>query len=698
MNHWKILGIEATTDKRLIKLAYTELLKKTSPTEFPEEFKNLRKAYELANKEAKLPAQNENKAPNQVFEDEHEKKGIVDESFFDEEAPSPVLTQVEVIKPQPIELDSVSSILELQIALNELYCNVSSRSDVEQWKLLFSSPLFWDVDQSQQVSFTLIDFFSEHYFLSAMVFRFLDESMKISSELVTSKNNHYRELAIALHHYIVSLPQRIGSIENLNNTVSFEKLHQHLTLRNHIEELFMYSALTAKQLVALMQDVDAEFKSDLSLYLCVGNYLWTLNAYEEIQDLLAPLQLKADDSNLRELQANVAFKLQQYDAALTIYLEQEEVNKDFVSKMMFKNIGLCYLYLKDYKKSFIYLNAYNSEPEEMELHSALITARRHYIQELKLNEEDNAIKIATLMFENERYQDALLITQTYRKLFDKECNYLEALCFGKLNNLDDAFSVFMKFVELYQQAQQCLWPLLVDLLLYCPKLITYEFMVDTILKNIPTSTADFDRIPYYPGSIHQVAYCEYELKLLEIKFNSYEPQANTPSSYIDNCDFSYTQFYAWALVHLLLSQLAHFDDPKALKGIYNNALFGIKQSMHKVAYRPKWAIEFIDIAFDEEDYETCIVLSNYVIDAFSNISKAYYYKGKSLAALGQHNEAIDLLAQAATKYGNHLFAVYSLESAIQSCEKLVEDGQSVHAKYSNLCQQLKATKEIVDEQ
>ena len=44
MNHWKILGIEATTDKRLIKLAYTELLKKTSPTEFPEEFKNLRKA------------------------------------------------------------------------------------------------------------------------------------------------------------------------------------------------------------------------------------------------------------------------------------------------------------------------------------------------------------------------------------------------------------------------------------------------------------------------------------------------------------------------------------------------------------------------------------------------------------------------------------------------------------------------------
>lgn len=39
MNHWKILGIEATTDKRLIKLAYTEILKKHRQQSFPKSLK-----------------------------------------------------------------------------------------------------------------------------------------------------------------------------------------------------------------------------------------------------------------------------------------------------------------------------------------------------------------------------------------------------------------------------------------------------------------------------------------------------------------------------------------------------------------------------------------------------------------------------------------------------------------------------------
>ncbi|WP_426357543.1 tetratricopeptide repeat protein [Pseudocolwellia sp. HL-MZ19] len=696
MDHWNILGIEATTDKRLIKLAYTELLKKTSPTEFPEEFKNLRKAYELATKEAKQAAKNHSKA-NTLNETEPEIKGVVDESYFDEAEVFAPPVELE-IPYEPVKLDSINSISQLQIALNELYSNIVSRNDVEQWKLLFSSPLFWDVDQNKQVSLTLIEFFSEHYFLSDMVFRFLDESMKITSELVVSKDRHCRELAIALRHYISTLPRRINPSVNISDTVSFEKLHQHLMLRNYIEEQFMFNALTAEQLITLMQNVDDEFKNDFALYLYVGNYLWTLSAYEEIQDLLNPLQVKADDSHLRTLQANVAFKLQHYDIALAIYLEQEEANRNFISKMMFKDIGLCYLKLKDYAKAYMYLNAYNSLPEEMELYCALITARRCYIQELKLNEEDNIIKIATLQFENGRYQDALLLTQKYNQTFEKENNYLQALCLGKLNNADEAFSVFSTFIELYQKRQQRLWPLLVDLVLYCSKLITYEFMMETIIKNLPSSTGDFDKIPYYQGSIHQIAYSEYELKYLKITFDSYEPQANTPSSYIDNCDFSYTQFFAWAHIHVLLSKLANFNDPKVVKGLYGSALFGIKQAMQKVTYEPKWAIEFIDIAFNENDYATCIELSNHVINAFSNFSKAYYYKGKSLAALGQHDEAIDLLVQAATKYGNHSSGVYSLEAAIESCDKLVELGQPVHAQYSHLCQQLQTTKEIVDAQ
>ena len=45
---WKILEIEPTTDVRVIKQAYAALAKKYHPEQFPEEFLNLRNAYESA--------------------------------------------------------------------------------------------------------------------------------------------------------------------------------------------------------------------------------------------------------------------------------------------------------------------------------------------------------------------------------------------------------------------------------------------------------------------------------------------------------------------------------------------------------------------------------------------------------------------------------------------------------------------------
>ena len=45
---WKILEIEPTTDRSVIKRAYAALAKKYHPEQYPEEFLNLRNAYEAA--------------------------------------------------------------------------------------------------------------------------------------------------------------------------------------------------------------------------------------------------------------------------------------------------------------------------------------------------------------------------------------------------------------------------------------------------------------------------------------------------------------------------------------------------------------------------------------------------------------------------------------------------------------------------
>ena len=45
---WKILEIAPTTDRSVIKQAYAALAKKYHPEQYPEEFLNLRNAYEAA--------------------------------------------------------------------------------------------------------------------------------------------------------------------------------------------------------------------------------------------------------------------------------------------------------------------------------------------------------------------------------------------------------------------------------------------------------------------------------------------------------------------------------------------------------------------------------------------------------------------------------------------------------------------------
>lgn len=46
MNAWEILGIEPTSDKKTIKMAYAKLLKQYHPEENPEKFKQIQAAYQ----------------------------------------------------------------------------------------------------------------------------------------------------------------------------------------------------------------------------------------------------------------------------------------------------------------------------------------------------------------------------------------------------------------------------------------------------------------------------------------------------------------------------------------------------------------------------------------------------------------------------------------------------------------------------
>lgn len=125
---WEILGIEPTTDKKEITMAYRSKLVTTNPEDKPEEFKALREAYELALEYA-------------------ENDGEV--------ASTPLEQWVK--------------------KLEDVYFDYPSRINVECWKELLSDDICQGLGTKIQVEEALLKFFMEHYFMSHEVWVYLND-------------------------------------------------------------------------------------------------------------------------------------------------------------------------------------------------------------------------------------------------------------------------------------------------------------------------------------------------------------------------------------------------------------------------------------------------------------------------------------------------------------------------------------------
>ncbi|MBQ3460376.1 MAG: tetratricopeptide repeat protein [Solobacterium sp.] len=126
---WKILKIEPTSDRNRIRSAYRELLAVTNPEDKPEEFKQLRQAYEDA----------------LAYAAEHE---------------------VSALKT-PIE--------QWQDDLSALYDDFRRRNDLSEWQKLLNADVCLSVDSRMECEDLLIRFLMEHYFITHDVWVYFDE-------------------------------------------------------------------------------------------------------------------------------------------------------------------------------------------------------------------------------------------------------------------------------------------------------------------------------------------------------------------------------------------------------------------------------------------------------------------------------------------------------------------------------------------
>ncbi|MBQ5805199.1 MAG: hypothetical protein IIW22_05440, partial [Erysipelotrichaceae bacterium] len=126
---WEVLGIEPTKNEKEITAAYRERLSATNPEDKPEEFKELRTAYEEALEYAKLPdeLQGENKDVDEWLKQ-----------------------------------------------LQDIYDDFSKRREVDCWEELFSKEICEIVSGHMRIEEELLHFLMDHYFIGHDVWLCMD--------------------------------------------------------------------------------------------------------------------------------------------------------------------------------------------------------------------------------------------------------------------------------------------------------------------------------------------------------------------------------------------------------------------------------------------------------------------------------------------------------------------------------------------
>ncbi|MCR5066552.1 MAG: tetratricopeptide repeat protein [Erysipelotrichaceae bacterium] len=125
---WKILNIEPTTDRKAIRSAYMQLLSQTNPEDKPEEFKQLREAYEQALAYAEEHQKNREKTPVELWEEK----------------------------------------------LSALYDDFQKRIRVENWQKLLNEKVCQSIDTRMDCEDALLRFFMDTYLLPQKVWAYLD--------------------------------------------------------------------------------------------------------------------------------------------------------------------------------------------------------------------------------------------------------------------------------------------------------------------------------------------------------------------------------------------------------------------------------------------------------------------------------------------------------------------------------------------
>ena len=391
---WKVLGIDETKDKEIIRKAYLDKLHLVNPEDDEEGFKELRSAYEEAIAYAEKSDDTLKKEDTE--EDNHNKNDV--DRWVDK--------------------------------VGIIYSDMSSRTDGNQWEQILNDSICDDLDTEIEAGEKLLVYIMSHSYMPQRIWQIIDKKFHYSDSITSLKekfpenyidyvvwqinnpsfidydlfdgdtsdhpddfiNKLYEIKGAEENRDIEQAEKLIKEIERFGIThpfVNVEKANCLLIKAGEIEEL-MYKKSEKdtlsdeekrnlrKQALEIMEELDFEYSSNIYIHRIYGEVLLANRKTDAAMDVFEELcELKVGGTNYsamlgrakcmmlsgeyeqakEEIEDILEDKVQDMDSLALLDVVNEYLVKDYINKLEVKKdmdiiikLGWCYYQQREFKK------------------------------------------------------------------------------------------------------------------------------------------------------------------------------------------------------------------------------------------------------------------------------------------------------------------------------------------------------------
>lgn len=447
---WSILGIAPTTNKRDIKVAYTERLKQSRPDRDPEGFKVLRKALNEALQSSRfvtdLPQPATSDVP--VENEAAAQKGIEQSVEF--------------------ETDRIDSIPALKQALSRLYHDPEKRARQEGWVALLDSPVAENLDLVRECEDTVIPFFCAHNLLPFEVLEIFVQRFGFVEEFTRFESRDYFPQARYLYYLIstrMSRPDYPGDTELPADILAQLRM---LENRRTIEDAAIFERMGPAALVDLYgRQAPAPFDAGLVLYL--AQHCLREGAYDLVFSLLDEQAVKRLGHRAYPPLAESHYRQGQYELALHWYQQHASACEPEVPEATNKGIALSLAELEQDEAALVLLQQYSEKcPHDFEARLKLSQVRKRLIDTLQQDQEgQKRLELAELLYDARQFRDCIALLEPQKYYLRNNSNTLLARCCARLGDYVEAGNEFWEIIQGARIRNENILDLMAEYILFC---------------------------------------------------------------------------------------------------------------------------------------------------------------------------------------------------------------------------------------